>query len=101
MPTIEPLTFIAGAVLFVCLIIFTADYLINNHDLKMKTVQAIARKLGLFAIIAILFESILMEHLYLIHGIALICALALWIIGLLEEDNDSAVSDEQVSGSTK
>lgn len=98
MPTIEPLTFIAGAVLFVCLIIFTAAYLLNNRDLKMKTIQAIARRLGLFAIVAILFESILMEHLYVIHGIALICALALWIIGLLEEDNNSAVSGEKASG---
>lgn len=98
MPTIEPLTFIAASVLFVCLIIFTTAYLINNRDLKMKTIQAIARRLGLFAIVAILFESILMEHLYIIHGIALICALALWIIGLLEEDLDSAMSGENASG---
>ena len=98
MPTIEPLTFISGAVILVCLIIFTAAYLINNRDLKMKTIQAIARRLGLFAIVSILFESILMEHLYLIHGIALICALALWIIGLLEEDNNSAMNSEQASG---
>lgn len=101
MPTIEPLTLIAGAILFVCLIIFTAAYLLNNHDLKMETIQGIARRLGLFAIVTIVFESILMEHLYIIHGIALICALALWIIGLLEDDQGSAVSEEQVSESTK
>lgn len=98
MPTIEPLTFIAGAVLFVCLIIFTAAYLLNNRDLKMKTIQAIARRLGLFAIVAILFESILMEHLYVIHGIALVCAVALWIIGLLEDEKNVLKNDRQSSG---
>lgn len=98
MPTIEPLTFIAGAVLFVCFIIFTAAYLLNNRDLKMKTIQAIARRLGLFAIVAILFESILMEHLYFIHGIALVCAVALWIIGLLEDEKNVLKSDRQSSG---
>lgn len=87
MHTIDPLTFISGAVFFVCLIIFSGAYLLNNRQINMKTVQQIARKLGLFAIIAILFESLLMEHLHLIHGIALVCAVSLWVIGLLEDEH--------------
>lgn len=98
MPTMDPLTLISGAVFFVCLIFISVAYLLNYRQMNMKTVQRIARKLGLFGIVVILFESLLMVHLYLIHGIALICAVALWVIGLLEDEKDALERDKQTFG---
>lgn len=94
MPTIDPLTIISGAVFFAVLILFSVTHFLNSRHVQMKTIQGFARKLGLFAIIAILFESVLMEHLFPIHVIALVCAVALWIIGLLEDSKNT--SNEQV-----
>lgn len=96
MPTMDPLTIISSSVFFAVLILFSVAHFLNSRHVEMKTIQGFARKLGLFAIIAILFESVLMEHLSPIHVIALVCAVALWIIGLLEEDSkESAASDKQ------
>lgn len=96
MPTMDPLTIISVAVFFAVLILFSVAHFLNNRHVEMNTIQGFARKLGLFAIIAILFESVLMAHLFPIHAIALLCAVALWIIGLLEDSKESATSDKQV-----
>lgn len=92
----EPLTIISGAVLLVVLILFSVAYFLNSRQVGMNTIQGYSRKLGLFSILAILFESVLMEHIFPIHAIALVCAVALWIIGLLEDSKESVTNDKQV-----
>lgn len=91
----DPLTIISGGVLFAVVILFSIAYFLNSRHVEMKTIQVVARKLGLFSMIAILFESVLMEHFFAIHAIALISSVALWVIGLLELSQESATSDEQ------
>lgn len=92
----DPLTIISGAVLLAVLILFSVAYFLNSRHVEMKTIQGIARKLGLFSIIAILFEAVIMEHLFAIHAIALVSAVALWIIGLLEDSENINTSNKQV-----
>ena len=94
----DPLTIISGGVFFAVLILFSIAYFLNRRHVEMKTIQVLARKLGLFSMIAILFESVLMEHFFAIHAIALINSLALWVIGLLEPCKVPATSDKQAEG---
>lgn len=94
----DSFTIISGAIFFVCLMLFSMAYFLNNKQIKMENIQRVARKLGLLSIMAIIFESVLMDHLFAIHIIALINAVALWVFGLLEEDENSTTSNKEVSG---
>lgn len=96
MPTMDPLTIISGTVFFAVLILFSVAYFLNSRHVTLNTIQGFSRKLGLFSMIAVLFESVIMDHLFAIHGIALISAVTLWIIGLLEPSKESDTSDKRV-----
>ena len=90
----DSLTIISGAIFFVCMLLFSMAYFLNKKQIKMKNIQTVARKLGLISMMVILFESVLMDHLFAIHIIALINAVALWVFGLLEEDEPSTTSNK-------
>jgi Ca2+/Na+ antiporter len=91
----DPLIIISGGVFFAVLILFSIAYFLNRRHVQMKTIQVLARKLGLFSMIVILFESVLMDHFFAIHAIALISSVALWVIGLIEPSKEAAKSDKQ------